>query len=88
MFIGLQGCFFYYYVIGVKKSDKMCHKFIIFATVMIIEKVDIRIRIDESFYDKISKLSRAKGLSVPAFTRYVLKKYFNEYDRQKANPNR
>jgi len=52
------------------------------------DKIRITIRVNESFYNIIAKAATRRGLTIATFSRYVLKKYFNEYDRQKANPNR
>lgn len=50
------------------------------------DKVRITIRVTEDFYNKIDRAASRKGLTVPAFTRYILKKYFNDHDK-KANTN-
>lgn len=65
----------------------MCHECFIFAVNMTEEKVDIRIRVNESFYETIARAALRKGLTVPAFTRYVLKKYFNDYAKKQTNTN-
>jgi predicted DNA binding CopG/RHH family protein len=64
----------------------MCHECFKFAANMTEEKVDIRIRVKEDFYDIIAKTALRKGLTVPAFTRYVLKKYFNDAKKTNTNP--
>lgn len=65
----------------------MCHECFIFAVNMIEQKVDIRIRIQEDFYNQIARAALRKGLTVPAFTRYVLKKYFNDNAKKQTNTN-
>jgi hypothetical protein len=45
---------------------------------MVEDKVRITYRITESFYNIVIKEADRKGLTLPAFTRYVLKKYINE----------
>ena len=87
MFTGLQGCFFYYYVIRGVKIDKSCLLCFKFAVNMTEEKVRITIRVNESFYETIARAALRKGLTVPAFTRYVLKKYFNDYAKKQTNTN-
>jgi predicted DNA binding CopG/RHH family protein len=86
VFTGLQGCFFYYFVIGIVKIDKSCLLFFKFAVNMTEEKVRITVRVNESFYELIAKTALRKGLTVPAFTRYVLKKYFNDAKKTNTNP--
>jgi len=51
------------------------------------EKVRITVRVNESFYDIIARAANRKGLTVPAFTRYVLKKYFNDNAKKQTNTN-
>lgn len=51
------------------------------------DKIRITIRVTEDFYNKIDLLASKKALTVPAFTRYILKKYFNDHDKQKTNTN-
>jgi hypothetical protein len=87
VFIGLQGCFFYYYVIGNKKRPKTSHECFIFAEVMTSEKVEFKTRVTEDFYNQIARAALRKGLTVPAFTRYVLKKYFNDNAKKQTNSN-
>jgi hypothetical protein len=50
------------------------------------EKVRITIKIDESFYYVIANAALKKGLTVSAFSRYILKKYFNDHAK-KTNTN-
>lgn len=51
------------------------------------QKVDIRIRVQENFYNVINREADKRGLTVPAFTRYVLKKYFNDHAKKQTNTN-
>jgi hypothetical protein len=51
------------------------------------QKVDIRIRVQENFYEIIARAANRKGLTVPAFTRYVLKKYFNDHAKKQTDTN-
>ncbi len=48
-------------------------------------KIQLSYRVDDKFYDIIARAALRKGLTVPAFNRYVLKKYF--HDKQKTNTN-
>ena len=50
------------------------------------EKVRITIKIDESFYNIMAGAALKKGLTVSAFSRYILKKYFNDHAK-KTNTN-
>lgn len=51
------------------------------------EKVQIAYRVELSFYEKMAKNANRKGMTVPQYTRYILKKYFNENDKQKTTAN-
>lgn len=89
MFMGVLGCFFYYFVIGGYKSSKTKHKYFIFALRMQTEKVQINVRIPVDMWDKLAKIGLRKAMSVPQLTRYVLKKYLNDlnHDKQKTTAN-
>ena len=54
---------------------------------MAMEKVRITLKIDESFYNTMAKEANRKGLTVAAFSRYVLKKYFNDHAKKQTNTN-
>ena len=54
---------------------------------MTSEKVEFKTRVTEDFYNQIARAALRKGLTVPAFTRYVLKKYFNDYAKKQTNTN-
>ena len=47
------------------------------------EKVQIAYRIDLAFYERLAKNADRKGMTVPQYTRYILKKYFQEHDAKK-----
>ena len=84
---GFEGCFFYYVVIRGAEINISQHKSIIFAAVMEGEKVQIAYRIDLAFYERLAKNADRKGMTVPQYTRYILKKYFQEHDAKKTNTN-
>lgn len=50
------------------------------------EKIRVTLKIDESFYNIMAKEANRKGLTVAAFSRYVLKKYFNDEKKTNTNP--
>ena len=54
---------------------------------MNIEKVQIKTTVDLKLYDLLANESLRRGLTVAAFNRYVLKKYFNDHAKQKTNTN-
>ena len=54
---------------------------------MEVEKVQINVRVDLDLYEKLAKQGLRRGLTVAAYTRYILKKYMNDHDKQKTNPN-
>lgn len=54
---------------------------------MEIEKVAVKYRIDLPFYEKMAKNAERRGMTVPQYTRYILKKYFQEHDAKKTNTN-
>lgn len=54
---------------------------------MTSEKVEFKTRVTEDFYNQIARVALRKGLTVPAFTRYVLKKYFNDNAKKQTNSN-
>ena len=45
---------------------------------MLSDKIKVTYRVTEDFWDTIAREANRKGLTVPSFTRYVLKKYINE----------
>jgi hypothetical protein len=45
---------------------------------MLSDKIKVTYRVTEEFWDTIAREANRKGLTVPSFTRYVLKKYINE----------
>ena len=45
-----------------------------------IEKVQINFRVDSNFYDKLAKDSLKRGLTFAAYTRYILKKHYEDHD--------
>ena len=51
------------------------------------EKVQIAYRVDLAFYERLAKNAERKGMTVPQYTRYILKKYFQEHDAKKTNTN-
>jgi len=51
------------------------------------EKVQIAYRVDVDFYERLSKNALRKGMTVAQYTRYIVKKYFNDHDKQKTNSN-
>jgi uncharacterized protein (DUF1778 family) len=51
------------------------------------EKIRITLKIDESFYNIMAKAANRKGLTVAAFSRYVLKKYFNDHAKKQTDSN-
>lgn len=51
---------------------------------MVKDKVHCTYRVTEDFYWQIVKEADKKGLTVPAFTRYVIKKYISEYGTKKT----
>ena len=67
--------------------NKVELKYIKFAAIMAMEKVRITLKIDESFYNIMAKEANRKGLTVAAFSRYVLKKYFNDHAKKQTNTN-
>ena len=67
--------------------NKVELKFIKFAAIMAMEKVRITLKIDESFYNTMAKAANRKGLTVAAFSRYVLKKYFNDHAKKQTDSN-
>ena len=58
-----------------------------FAAVMEVEKVQVKYRIDLPFYERMAKNAERRGMTVSQYTRYILKKYFNDHDKQKTNSN-
>ena len=50
-------------------------------------KIQLSYRVDDKFYEIIARAANRKGLTVPAFTRYVLKKYFNDHEKKQTNSN-
>ncbi len=59
---------------------------IIFAKIMESEKVQIKTTVDLKLYDLLANESLRRGLTVAAFNRYILKKYFNDHAK-KTNTN-
>lgn len=51
------------------------------------EKIQVAFRIDTAFYERLAKNAIRKGMTVPQYTRYILKKYFIDHDTKKTNPN-
>lgn len=51
------------------------------------EKVQVKIRIDVPFYDLMAKNADRRGMTVAQFTRYILKKYFNDHAKKQTNTN-
>lgn len=51
------------------------------------EKVQIAYRVDLAFYERLAKNAERKGMTVPQYTRYILKKYFQDHDSKKTNTN-
>jgi hypothetical protein len=45
---------------------------------MISDKVKVTYRVTDQFYNLLAAEAEKKGLSISAFTRYVMKKYINE----------
>jgi hypothetical protein len=64
-----------------QKGPKFCK----FAAVMQTEKVQVKIRIDVPFYDLMAKNADRRGMTVAQFTRYILKKYFNDHAKKQTN---
>jgi predicted DNA-binding protein len=51
------------------------------------EKVQVAYRISVEFYNRMAKNAERKGMTVPQYTRYILKKYFNDHDKKiSTNP--
>ena len=50
------------------------------------EKVQINVRVDLDLYERLAKDGLRRGLTVAAYTRYILKKYFNDHAK-KTNTN-
>ena len=57
-----------------------------FAKIMETEKVQIKTTVDLKLYELLAKESLRRGLTVAAFNRYIVKKYFNDHAK-KTNTN-